>query len=92
MTQEEFKKLQQAEKLIGTQKKLDAQIRNLKKCHLLKILYNDDIDGKPYHFDIQARDFTGNNIMEWAAKQFIEKYINHLEGKKIILQEEFDNL
>lgn len=92
MTQEEFKKLQQAEKLIGSQKKLDLQIKNLKNCRVLKMVYRDTDDDKTYHFDIQAMDFTGNNIMEWEAKQFIEKYINHLEGKKMILQEEFDNL
>lgn len=92
MTQEEFKKLQQAEKLIGQQKKLDLQINNLKNCHVLKMIYRDIEDKDTYHFDIQAREFNGNNIMEWKAKQFIDDYVNYLECKKIELQEAFDNL
>lgn len=90
MTQEEFRKLQAAEKIIGQQKKLDLQIKNLSSCGSLKMVYKDN--NNTYHVDIYARDFTGNNIMEWKAKQFIEEYRNHLECKKLELQEQFDNL
>lgn len=92
MTQAEFKKLQQAEKLIGQQKKLDLQIENLKNCRSLTMAYTNGRDQQKYYIDIQAKDFTGDNIMEWKAKEFIDGYVNYLECKKIELQEAFDNL
>jgi len=91
MTEEDLKKLHQATKIKGSQSKIKAQIEGIKKCYLLQLVGRDE-DNSRFQFDIQAKEFNGSNIMEWEAKQFIDKYINHLECRLIELQSQFDNL
>ena len=91
MTDDDLKKLHEATKIKASQAKIKMQIEGIKKCYLIQLLGRDE-DGKRFQFDIQANDFNGNNIIEWEAKQFIDKYVNHLECKLILLQEQFDKL